>query len=189
MPSRPRRIAVRPIQTVAVFGSSAAAQDSALAKEAETLGRLLAEDDLAVVCGGYGGVMEAVCRGVAGAGGTSLGVTCDAFIGRAPNPHISREVRTIDLPTRISTLLRMAHASIVLDGGIGTLAELLLAWNLLLTGSPKPVVVVGERLRLAIDGLGEYTEIAPDHVGQLRFVETVEAAAACIARLSRNEDS
>ena len=40
---------------------------------AGTIGRLLAEHGVTVLCGGRSGVMEDVCRGVAAAGGLSIG--------------------------------------------------------------------------------------------------------------------
>ncbi|MFA5517451.1 MAG: TIGR00725 family protein, partial [Desulfuromonadales bacterium] len=41
---------------------------------AREVGRLIAERGAAVVCGGLGGIMEAVCRGCAEAGGTAVGI-------------------------------------------------------------------------------------------------------------------
>ena len=57
---------------VSVIGSGDAPTE--LAAVARELGRGLAEAGLTVVCGGLGGVMEAVCEGVAERGGTSVGV-------------------------------------------------------------------------------------------------------------------
>lgn len=38
------------------------------------VGRLLGERGHTVVCGGVGGIMEAACRGAAGAGGETIGI-------------------------------------------------------------------------------------------------------------------
>ena len=46
---------------ISVIGASTA--DDALARLAEDVGRELATRGATVVCGGLGGVMEAVCRG------------------------------------------------------------------------------------------------------------------------------
>lgn len=184
-----RRRAVRRIRTVAVFGSSTLSPDSEAAGQAERLGEMLAAAGLSIACGGYGGAMEAVCRGAAKVEGKAVGVTCDVFAHREPNEYLTREVPTTDLLTRITTLMRMANIYIVLDGGIGTLAELFLAWNLLVTGADKPLIVVGDRLRLAIGSISEYTEIEAKHVAQIRFVRTVEEAATLVTELARREDA
>jgi len=60
---------------ITVFGGSRCSTDSAEYRDAVKLGRLLAGQGFTVVCGGYGGVMEAVSRGARAAGGEVLGIT------------------------------------------------------------------------------------------------------------------
>ena len=167
---------------IAVFGSSGITQDSEAAKQAYHLGRRLAESGLGICNGGYMGVMEAVSRGAADAGGTIIGVTCSAFSRRSPNPYLTQEIPTSDLLERISTLLRLADAYIVLDGNIGTLAELFLAWNLRVTGGSKPVLVVGENLRNALQALQSYTEIDDSQLRSLTFLPSVERVCEFLYR-------
>lgn len=50
---------------IVVFGSSTCLPESAHYREAEELGRGLAESGFGVVTGGYGGTMEAVSKGAA----------------------------------------------------------------------------------------------------------------------------
>ncbi|RJP23110.1 MAG: hypothetical protein C4527_20810 [Candidatus Omnitrophota bacterium] len=109
---------------IAVFGSSAITQDSPEAARAHRLGRLLAEASFTVCNGGYMGVMEACSRGASEAGGKVIGVTCETFSRRSPNPFLTEEIPCKDLLERIATLMRIADAYLVLDGNIGTLAEL-----------------------------------------------------------------
>lgn len=167
--------------TVAVFGSSAVSQRSPEARLAESLGQALAAQGWTVLTGGYMGVMEAASRGARELAGEVVGVTCDAFADRAPNPYLSRAIPTPDLPERIATLMRAADAYVVLDGGVGTLAELFLALNLLYMGEFKPLVVVGEKLRLALEGLCDHTELSTDHLSLIQFVATAEEAVAALA--------
>jgi uncharacterized protein (TIGR00730 family) len=138
----------RPV--VAVFGSSGSVRDSGEYTDAMRCGRLLAEAGFAVATGGYAGTMEAVSRGAVEAGGTAIGVTAPGvFPGRpGANPYVTEEMPADGLPARIDRLLAVSAASIALPGSIGTLAELLLAWNLAFVarftdGAPKPVVTVG----------------------------------------------
>ncbi len=168
-------------KTVAVFGSSGITRDSPRAAFAHRCGKALAERGCRVVTGGYMGVMEAASRGAREAGGAVLGVTTDAFGDRTPNPYLDEEIRTRDLPERITRLMREAEAFIVLDGGVGTLAELMLALNLVYMGDERRVIVVGENLRLALEGLERYTELKEAVRKTAFYVDTPEEAAALAA--------
>ena len=57
---------------VSVIGAGAANGETIAL--AERVGRELAERGAVVVCGGLGGVMEAVCRGAKSAGGATIGI-------------------------------------------------------------------------------------------------------------------
>ena len=135
---------------VAVFGSSAGRPGEAAYEAARECGRLLAEAGYAVATGGYGGAMEGCSRGAAEAGGRVVGVTAPAaFPGRpGANRWVQVEVPAPTLTERIHLMLNGSAACIALDGSIGTLTELLMAWNLAfvagLSGAPaRPVVAVG----------------------------------------------
>ncbi len=62
-------------RTIAVFGSGRAPAGHPVLAQAERLGRLLAEAGFTLICGGYGGTMEAASRGARQAGGQVIGVT------------------------------------------------------------------------------------------------------------------
>lgn len=119
------------MRLVSVFGSSRIAPSTPAYEEARAWGRAIAEAGFGVVTGGYNGVMEAVSRGAKEAGGTVLGVTAPAlFPGRAgANEHVGVELPAATLLIRIERLLDLAQAYVVLPGGIGTLTELMAAWN------------------------------------------------------------
>jgi uncharacterized protein (TIGR00725 family) len=159
-------------RTIAVYGSSAITQDSQEAQQAYRLGQLLAQHKYTICNGGYMGVMEACSRGANEAGGQIIGVTCNAFSKRSPNPYLTEVQNQPDLPARITTLMRIADAYVILNGNIGTLAELFLAWNVKATGWDKPVIVVGEKLRKAIFALQDFTEICQKQFDLLDFVES-----------------
>lgn len=138
------------MHTVAVIGSSATSDHDPNYADGRLLGRLLAEAGLTVVTGGYGGLMEAVSRGAAEAGGQVIGVTAPAvFPARSgPNPHVGIERPAGTITERIHDLLVMADAVIALPGSIGTLTELMMAWNTAFVARfsnrlPQPVVAVG----------------------------------------------
>ena len=136
--------------TVAVFGSSSVAPGSEDWRDAERCGHLVATAGYAVATGGYGGVMEAVSKGAANAGGHVIGVTAPpVFRGRdAANAYVTVERPAPSLTERIHDLVTIADAAIALPGSIGTLTELLVAWNVAFVSrfngsSAMPIVTVG----------------------------------------------
>ncbi len=87
---------------------------------------MLAELGAVVLCGGLGGVMEAVSRGAAEAGGTVVGIL--------PGPDRSSGNRYLSLAlatglgeARNAILTCAADAVIAIGGGWGTLSEIGLA--------------------------------------------------------------
>lgn len=153
---------------VSVFGSSSARPGDAVYPIGLETGQLLAESNIAVATGGYGGIMEAVSRGAAEAGGTTVGVTAPTvFPDRTgANAWVQHEVPADSLIDRLELLTTIASGFIALPGSLGTLAELTLAWNLAFVApfantQTPPIVAVGEpwitvvpdlTVRLATDG-------------------------------------
>jgi uncharacterized protein (TIGR00725 family) len=112
---------------IAVIGGGICSREEALA--AEAIGRELAQRGAAVVCGGLGGVMEAVCRGAKAAGGTTVGIL----------PGVSRHDanRYVDIPVvtglgeaRNIIVVRTGQAVIAVGGEYGTLSEIAYALKL-----------------------------------------------------------
>lgn len=92
-------------------------------KIAEEVGYLLGKEDVVVVCGGRGGVMEAVCRGAQKAGGLTIGIL-PSHDPTSGNPYID-----IALPTglghnRNAIVAQAGEAVIAIGGGYGTLSEI-----------------------------------------------------------------
>ena len=117
---------------VAVIGGRST--EKALLREAETVGKLLAQRNAVVVCGGLGGVMEAVSRGARSEGGLTVGVL--------PQNDTSEANQFIDIPVvtgmgigRNVIIARTADALIAVGGEYGTLSEIAFALQL-----GKPVV-------------------------------------------------
>jgi uncharacterized protein (TIGR00725 family) len=120
---------------VAVIGpSEATAEEKAHARE---VGRLLAARGAVVVCGGMGGVMAAVSRGAAEAGGTVLGILPGRDRADA-NEHVTVALATGMGEMRNALVVRGADAVIAVGGAYGTLSEIAFA---LRTG--VPVVGIG----------------------------------------------
>ena len=136
-----------PRPRVAVFGGAWIDEGEPEHAEALRLGTLLGRRGVEVVNGGYLGVMEAVSRGAREAGATVVGVTIAAFSEEVPvNRWLTHEVEARDLFARLP-LICDADAWVAFPGGVGTLSEVALCWNLIQTESvsPRPLVIVGER--------------------------------------------
>jgi len=135
----------RPDNPIAVvFGSSRPRPGEPAWRSAYDLGRALGQAGFTLANGGYGGTMAASSAGARSAGAHTIGVTCDAWPGRA-NEHVVEEVRTCDLLGRLATLVELGDGFVALPGHTGTLAELALVWELLakrLT-RPRPLVCLG----------------------------------------------
>lgn len=129
---------------------------------ARRLGRALAECDHGVVCGGYGGVMEAVSRGANEGGGHAVGIL-KGTDPAAGNDYLDTAIAT-GLGNARNVLVVLNGAAVVaLDGGAGTLSEVAHALDL-----GRPVVGLG-----ALD--------LPTFEG-FRSVETVAEAVASVER-------
>jgi uncharacterized protein (TIGR00725 family) len=106
---------------ISVSGSGdAPAETNALAEE---VGSLLARADAVVVCGGLGGVMEAVCRGAKSVGGTTVGILPGTERADA-NPHVDIALPTGLGESRNALIARAADALIAIGGEFGTLSEI-----------------------------------------------------------------
>ena len=95
-------------------------------REAERLGKLLADLGVTVLCGGREGVMEAACRGVASAGGTSVGLLPDNSWESA-NPFVSIPIATGIGEARNAIIARAAICLVAVGGGLGTASEVAFA--------------------------------------------------------------
>jgi uncharacterized protein (TIGR00725 family) len=114
-------------QYVAVCGASKATADQS--RDAEEVGRLLAERGAIVLCGGFGGVMEAVSRGAREAGGTVVGILPGTDRAEA-NPHLSLALATGLGQARNAVIVTAADSVIAIGEGWGTLSEIGLARRL-----------------------------------------------------------
>ncbi|HCR12084.1 MAG TPA: TIGR00725 family protein [Solidesulfovibrio sp.] len=125
--TRPRRISV----------IGAGSCDAATAAVAQRLGTLLAVCGFEVVCGGGGGVMEAVCRGAREAGGRTIGIL-PGNDREAANPHVEVAIATGMGIARNVLVVVNGDAAVAVAGGAGTLSEIGLALKL-----GRPVVAFG----------------------------------------------
>lgn len=90
------------------------------------VGRLIAENECVLVCGGRTGIMESACKGAVEAGGITVGILpSEDFI-------IANEYVTIPVATGIGTarnkiIINTGEAFIAISGKYGTLSEIAFA--------------------------------------------------------------
>ena len=152
------------------------------------LGKLLGAAGYTVLTGGYIGTMEAVSRGAAEQGAHVIGVTCEDIEAWRKEPHnrwVAEEWRCRSLPDRIMKMINGCDAACALPGGPGTLTEIALTWNLLLTDSisPRPLILIGPGwehiMRTLFDTMGAY--IPEYQRNWLLYAPNVESAVSLIA--------
>ena len=109
---------------IAVIGGGQCSVKEALL--AEAVGRELARRGAIIVCGGLGGVMEAVCRGAAIESGLTVGIV--------PGDDPSSANQYVQIPiasgvgyARNIAVVKSAQAVIAIDGDYGTLTEIAFA--------------------------------------------------------------
>lgn len=117
-------LAAAPPLRVAVIGGARASESEC--KAAERLGSELATAGAVVICGGHGGVMEAVSKGANRAGGLTVGILPGSD-AKAANSWI-----TLPLPSgmgeaRNALVVRTAEVVVAVGGEWGTLSEIALA--------------------------------------------------------------
>jgi len=166
-----------PPRRAAVFGGAWIEEPEPAYAEAVDLGRRAAEAGVHLACGGYGGIMEAVSRGASQAGGVAIGISIAAWDGRVtPNRWLTHVVAARDLLGRFPVLLD-ADVWVAFPGGVGTLAEVALGWNLMqMSIEPRPLLLVGERWRPMLETLrAELIVTDPAHHDLVRICELDEA--------------
>jgi uncharacterized protein (TIGR00730 family) len=168
---------------IAVFGSSTIPEGSERYREAEELGRRLAEGGADVVTGGYGGAMAACSRGARAAGGHVVGVTVELFERRGPaNAWVDERVHAPDLFERLRTIIGRADGFIAVAGSVGTLAEVFLTWNLLMAGARPvvPLVLLGRPWREWLEAQRAPDLVLPELFAYVCVADTPAEAARAV---------
>jgi uncharacterized protein (TIGR00730 family) len=138
---------------VSVFGSARATREDPRYEPARALARGLAEEGLAVITGGGGGLMEAANRGAQEGHGRSVGLNIELPHEQQPNPYTDLALQFRYFFVRKLMFVRYACAFVVLPGGFGTLDELFESLTLIETHKIRhfPVVLYGSDYWAGLD--------------------------------------
>ena len=170
---------------ISVFGSSRVVEPGESYRQAVELGTALAEAGFSVATGGYSGVMEAVSRGAAQAGGQVIGVVARSLPGK-PNRWIGKEIVTESWEQRLFRLISLGDGYVVCPGATGTLVELAVAWEMMCKNqlSRRPLVALAPFWQPIIAVIETADEKTRGHVA---LADSVPAAVRILQRQLANK--
>ena len=175
---------------VSIFGSARSAPGDPDYQQAETMGRLLAENGFSVITGGGGGIMEAGNKGAAEAGGHSVGLNIELPFEQRPNPYANVRMDFRYFFVRKVIFVKYSLAYVVMPGGFGTLDELSEALTLIQTHRirPFPVYLMDSAYWSGLvdwfkSSLAERGKISPEDLDLFKLVDDPEEVMKDIKRL------
>jgi uncharacterized protein (TIGR00725 family) len=136
-----------PKKIIAIVGGHTQNTTDGALLMAERIGFELAQRELAVVCGGGDGVMEAACRGCQEGGGVTLGILKGNHLEEA-NRFIEYAIPTSMDVASNNVIVWAASGVLAFDGRYGTLNEIALALDF-----GKPLIVIGEKCLLDVSAI------------------------------------
>lgn len=110
---------------ISVIGASEI--DNDIEEKAFQIGRLLAQKNYAISCGGLSGVMEAVCRGAKEENGLTIGII-PYKEKSAANKYVDIAIPVPFSQARNVVVVLSGDACIAIAGKAGTLSEISFAW-------------------------------------------------------------
>ena len=121
------------IHSLAVFCGSHNGSNPLYTEHAKHLGKLMAENDIALIYGGGSvGIMGTIADTVMSHGGKVVGIIPQVLVEwERQHKNITELIVTDDMHVRKRTMYSMCDAAVILPGGFGTLDELfeMLTWN------------------------------------------------------------
>ena len=168
-------------KVIAVFGSAVSDKDSIEYADAVRIGRIIGTEGYNLLCGGYGGVMEAICKGCHETAGRCRGIGLYHFT-KPPNQYINGFITVPTLGERLDYFIAHSDIFLALSGGIGTVTEMMFVWDLLKSGqiTEKPVLLYGEGWERFLQSLREGFIIDHAYFRHVLPVETLEELSELI---------
>jgi uncharacterized protein (TIGR00730 family) len=135
---------------VTVFGSARAQPGTYAYDEVRRVAAALAEMGCDIITGGGPGLMQAANEGAADAGAPernrSVGIRVDLPFEQEVNPFVEQAFEHKTFFTRLHHFVLTSDAFVVAPGGIGTVLELMMVWQLLQVRHvhDTPLILVGK---------------------------------------------
>ena len=162
-------------KTITIFGSAIPKKDDAQYKFAYQLGAALVQNGFNICTGGYGGIMEAASKGAYDNAGFVYGVTINLW-NKDPNPYITVEVREQKLFERITKLIELGDAYVILQGGTGTLLEFAAIWEYANKNlqQPKPIICQSNMWKEIVDVINKQMIIEERRTDLIKCCDSVD---------------
>jgi uncharacterized protein (TIGR00730 family) len=135
---------------VTIFGSARAKPGTFVYEEVKRVATALAELGCDIVTGGGPGLMQAANEGASAANAPqrdrSVGIRVELPFEQEVNPFVEQAFEHKTFFTRLHQFVLMSDAFVVTPGGIGTVLELMLVWQLLQVKHlhDTPLILVGK---------------------------------------------
>jgi len=132
---------------VTIFGSARAKPGTIAYEETKRAAKELAAMGCDIITGGGPGLMQAANEGVAAAGASkSMGIRVDLPFEQEVNPFVELAYEHKTFFTRLHHFVLASDAFIVAPGGIGTVLETMMIWQLLQVRhiEKTPLILVGK---------------------------------------------
>jgi predicted Rossmann-fold nucleotide-binding protein len=142
---------------VTIFGSARAKPGTFVYDEVRRIATALAAMDCDIITGGGPGLMQAANEGAVAAGSPerdrSVGIRVDLPFEQNVNPFVEQAYEHKTFFTRLHQFVLMSDAYVVAPGGIGTVLELTMIWQLLQVKhlADAPLVLVGKMWNGLVD--------------------------------------
>jgi uncharacterized protein (TIGR00730 family) len=135
---------------VTIFGSARAQPGTYVYAEVKRIAAALAEMGCDIITGGGPGLMQAANEGAAAAGAPernrSVGIRVDLPFEQEVNPFVQQAFEHRTFFTRLHHFVLASDAFVVAPGGIGTVLETMMVWQLLQVRHVQgtPLILVGK---------------------------------------------
>lgn len=173
--------------TIAIFGSSFVQSNEPDYVTTYEIALQLGRAGFSIMTGGYKGVMEAASKGASEAGVPVIGITAapvEAMRRVKANQWVERIVPYDTLRERVIHLTLRADGYVVMPGGVGTLNELTMAWELMRVREipPRPLVCYGEYWETMLAPFRQSSYILPIYWENIHFAHTVQDVVELIRK-------
>jgi uncharacterized protein (TIGR00730 family) len=177
---------------VAIFGSARAQPGTFVYEEVKRVAAAFASLGCDIVTGGGPGLMQAANEGAKSAGASgSMGIRVELPFEQDVNPFVEQAFEHETFFTRLHHFVIASDAFVVVPGGIGTVLEMLMVWQLLQVRhvDDVPLILVGRMWK----GLIEWATTAmldprlalanPQDLQIPRCLDTADEAIAVVREL------
>lgn len=151
------------IKKVAIFGNAEAKKTDQHFIDAYNTAKLLAQNGYTIVNGGGDGIMLAATLGAKDGGGRAEIVVLDPknkpvnFEGYNKENHdlADKTYTTPNYPERLNKLIEVGEAFVIFNGGVGTLSEIGLSWQMAKFdfGNHEPLIFFGDQMNQVVEEL------------------------------------